>query len=153
MFCSNCGTSYPEGAANCPSCNQPRPDAAAPVAATAPNTPPAAPGYPPAGYPVPQPGQSNFTKFLNFETMVTPMIMKIIYIVGTALIALGTLIAMFSSFAGVGLIGVGAAMFSFFVSIVAGAVAIVFFRVICESLMVYFSIHKELVEVKKNTKK
>jgi len=75
--------------------------------------------------------------------------MKIVYIVGSILIAIGTLFMMFSGFA----FGASAGMATFFTGLIGGAVGLVFFRVGCESLILFFSVHKELTEINKNTKK
>ena len=75
--------------------------------------------------------------------------MKIVYLVGTGLIILGTLITMFSGFA----LGAAAGMMGFFGGLIGGAIGLVFFRVFCESLILFFSVHKELTQINKNTKK
>ena len=133
MNCLNCNNPLPEGAVACPSCNTP-------VAANpAPNAAPT-----PAPVPMPMPVQKmppgGFMKFLNFEIMITPMIMKIIFIVGSAFIILGTLLAMFAG----GVPG-------FFAGLILGPIGLVFFRVFCEQLILFFQMHKELV--KANNKK
>ena len=144
MFCSNCGTNLPDGAPACPSCNKPREVATAPNAAPAGYPPPpVAPVYPP------KPSQGNFMKFLNFELLITPTFIKMFYIGGSALIALVTVIYMFSGFFAFGFL---AGIVTFFTSIIGGIVALVVFRIVCEALKLFFSIRNDLSEIKDKIK-
>ena len=86
-------------------------------------------------------------KFLNFDEMVTPLIIKIIYwigIVGSVLGGLVTIISGLVSRFGSG----GVAVFSGLLMIVLGPI---FTRVMCELMIVQFEIHKNLVEINAKT--
>ena len=85
-------------------------------------------------------------KFFNFDEMVTPLIIKIIYwfgIVVTVLSGLGGIISGIGSRYGGG------------VTVIVGLLTIVFgpllVRVWCELLIVLFEIHKNLVEINRKT--
>jgi len=73
--------------------------------------------------------------------MITPSIMKIIYIVGSVIIGLSTLFLMFA----------GGSVATFFLGLIAGAFMLVFFRVTCELLILYFKMNDNMAQVKKNT--
>ena len=79
----------------------------------------------------------SFKSFLDFEIMMTPIIMKVFYIVGSILIILGSLAAPMRNDLG----------------LVAGAIGLVFFRVLCEQLILFYKIHNALVNIKDNTNK
>ena len=87
-----------------------------------------------------------FNKFLNFNEMVTPLIIKIIYWIGIALSILAGLIAIVT--------GAGS-RFGGGMQVVGGLVMIVFgpllTRIWCELMIVLFEIHKNLVEINKKT--
>ena len=89
----------------------------------------------------------DFAGFINFRTMITPTIIKIIYVIGSALLALGLFIS--------GIIMMlpgGVMILAGFMSIIIGIpVSLVVFRVYCELLSLFFSIHGELKEL--NNKK
>jgi len=82
-------------------------------------------------------------EFLSFETMVTPKIIKIFYIVVAGLMALGTLIAAFGAlFSG--------SFGTFLIALVAGIVGQVVFRMTCESMIIFFKLHGELVRTRQS---
>jgi hypothetical protein len=133
MFCTNCGATVPAGAANCPGCGKgmgaPAPQGNAPQ--------PYAPA--PAPYQQGEPGW--FGRFLNFEIMITPSIIKWLFIIGAVVIILGCLIVMFRG-GGAGFIG----------GLIAAPIILVYFRVLCELMIVFFAIHKETVTIKSKMK-
>jgi len=85
-------------------------------------------------------------KLLNFDEMVTPLIIKIIYWIGVVLVVLsglGTIIAGIGSpFGGGMLVIVG------LLTIVIGPFLV---RIWCEIMIVLFEIHKNLVEINRKT--
>ena len=122
MFCSECGAKM-EGASTCPQCGK--------SVNQSQNS-----GGPPAN----MQNQDKVASFLSFDVMITPAIMKIIYIVGSVAIALGALVAMFTG----GIPG-------FFAGLIGGAIALVFFRVWCELLILFFKMHGDIKQIKNNT--
>ena len=87
-----------------------------------------------------------FSMFLNFDKMVTPLIIRIIYWIGIAGTVLGGLIGVIK---GIGSsYGGGMAVISGILTIVLGPI---FVRIWCELLIVLFEIHKNLVEINKKT--
>ena len=79
-----------------------------------------------------------FSKFLNFDEMVTPLIIKIIYWIGVVLTVLGGLVALFVTKSVIGGL----------LTIVLGPI---FVRIWCELMIVLFEIHKNLVDINKKT--
>lgn len=77
----------------------------------------------------------NMKDYLSFDLMITPMILKVVYIAGVIISILVTLIAAAASFDG------AAALFI----LGSGLVWQVLFRIICEQMALMFSIHGELV--------
>ena len=120
MFCPECKTSNLDGADTCVECGYGKQD------------------HPPRN----TGGDGGVGSFLNFDIMITPMIMKIVYIVGTIGIALAMLFVMFTG-------GVS----GFFGGLIGGALALVYFRVICELLVLYFKIHGDVRKIRNNTTK
>jgi len=136
MFCSACGAELPEGTATCPQCGK---------AVAAPENQNAGGSQPGSSQPLKPAGlssQGKMESFLDFDLMITPVIMRIIYMVGSVLIALGSLFAMFSG----GLLG-------FLLGLIGGVFALVYFRVICEILILFFKMHKDIVRIKNNTER
>jgi uncharacterized membrane protein len=88
----------------------------------------------------------NFDDFLNFKMFITTTFMKIIYIIGALIITLGSLVLM-----------VGFSMpFAYGISIgsggvIAGLAVLIFgnlgWRLLCEAIIVVFSIHERLISV------
>jgi len=75
--------------------------------------------------------------------MVTPKIIKIFYIIVAALMALGTLIAAFGSlFTG--------SFGGFLLALVVGVIGQVVFRMSCESIILFFNLHEELVRTRQS---
>jgi hypothetical protein len=86
----------------------------------------------------------NFKDLLSFKTMLTPKIMRIYFIVIACVIALFTLIGFIGT-----LIQGGLMVLMSLVVLIGGALYLVFFRVFCEILILFFSMHEELVEMRK----
>jgi hypothetical protein len=88
----------------------------------------------------------SFDDFLNFKMFITTTFMKIIYIIGALIITLGSLVLMvgFSMPLAYGIsIGSG--------GVLAGLALLVFgnlgWRLLCEAIIVVFSIHERLISV------
>jgi uncharacterized membrane protein YvbJ len=136
MFCTNCGEKIPEGAAQCPKCgmavNQannepgevtPEETKETPITITLP--------------PVKLPSKGQFMRFLSFDAMITPTIMKAVYVIGSVIIFIIMLVGMFQGGAGM-----------FFLSLLMGIIGLVFFRILCEQMILFFSIHSKLTEIR-----
>lgn len=87
--------------------------------------------------------------FLSFDKFVTPAVIKVVYWIGIVLIVISGALWAFSSaqFYGVSPIGtvIGAIIF-----VILG---VLFWRVYCELVMLFFKIYDELVGIRKNTVK
>ena len=83
----------------------------------------------------------SFDDFLSFNIMVTPVAMKFFYIIGAVIGAIVTLVTAAGSFTGL------VAMFILLMGIVWQVV----FRISCEVMILLFSIHREVVEIRKGT--
>lgn len=82
---------------------------------------------------------------MNFNKFVAPVLIRIVYWIGIVLIALGTLAAA----AGGGMMagqygGGGFNLFGALIALLAGAAALLFWRVMCEIWIVIFSINDRL---------
>lgn len=88
--------------------------------------------------------QDGFVKtFLNFDKMITPAIIKIIFYIGTAisvLISLGIIIKGMDTYYGGG--------FMVFIGIISLVLSPLIIRIYCELLIIIFKIHESLVEIK-----
>ena len=148
MFCTNCGSTLTADASVCPSCGKSKAPAPAPEQPVN-NSQVAAPQPPrpisPEVAALSAPG--GFSRFLNFEIMITPGIIKWIYIIGSVGIILVSLMMMFN-----GNRMFGNAAVSFFAGLIGGALSLVWFRVLCETMIVFFAIHKEAVQIKSKIK-
>lgn len=96
------------------------------------------------------------SRFLSFDKLVTPAIMKVLYIVGTVLIVLGTLIGAAVTAVG-GIVAAVrmehfpfalAALGSAVLYVILGLVGAVFFRIWCEVLVILFRIHEHLQAIR-----
>ncbi|MCL2580414.1 MAG: DUF4282 domain-containing protein [Oscillospiraceae bacterium] len=138
MFCTFCGGQIPNGAGDCPQCGRKfDPPAGSQEAETQKFDYTQPQQSPPA-----HPGSMDFGSFLSFDVMITPMIMKIIYIIGSVVIVLAALVAMFTG----GVAGV-------FAGLIGGALGLVYFRVICEVMILFFKMHKDIKQVRENTER
>lgn len=86
---------------------------------------------------------SNFQKYTNFDTMITPMIIKILFwvgVVGSVIAGLGI------AFSGIGLMTYSG--FEGFMTFIGGLIVIVIgllvTRVYCELLIIFFKMHESL---------
>ena len=151
MYCSNCGNQLPDGAAVCPNCgtaiktgevkpeqSQVEQQSQAPASAASPAPTTVTVNLPP----IKLPDSGTVGSFLNFDTMITPMIIKIIYIIGV--------IGCFISGIAAGIAVGGAA--GFFVGILAIIGLQVALRIYCELMMLFFGIRKDVLEIKRNMK-
>lgn len=78
-----------------------------------------------------------FKSFLNFDSMITPKIITVIYWLSIAAVALGGIISMFSGYRGFTF-----ASFLMGLGIIVGGVLLT--RVYCELLIVIFKINENL---------
>ena len=133
MFCNQCGERLSEDG-TCPKCS-------GVVSSTAGDDRDQAKGTQGITVTIPPirpPDQDQLKSFLNFEKMITPVIMKAVYILGSIGIVIFSFASMF-------LIG-GAA--GFFSGLLGGIIGLVVFRIVCEQMVLFFSIHRELIEIK-----
>lgn len=92
-------------------------------------------------------GGFSFGDLFQFEKMVAPVVLKIVYWLGLAgiviylLVALGAAVSLMSYNAGGGLLGILAA-------VVGSVFGVLFWRIIIEVYMVLFGIHQRLGEVR-----
>ena len=95
-----------------------------------------------------------FSKLLNFDEMVAPFLIKIIYwicLVGVAITAIGTVIAGMMSGGGVGGTIVGL-IGGLIVGVLVLVIGVLTVRLYSEMMIVAFEIHKNLVELNQKTK-
>ena len=128
MFCTTCGTRFEDGDANCVECG-------APITRPGQSNAPQGDGITVKLPPMPSSGQ--FMGFLAFEKMITPSIMKGLYVIGSIIIIFASLFTMFSG---------GAAMF--FSGVLFLVLGLVFFRVFCEQMLLFFTMNKRLGEIR-----
>ena len=91
---------------------------------------------------------------LNFDKFLAPLLIRIVYWVGIVLIILGTLIAMTSGGGMLGMMmggggfgggyGGGFNLAGALIALIAGAIELVVWRVVCEIWIVIFSINDRL---------
>ncbi len=87
-------------------------------------------------------------KYISFDRMITPTIIKILFwigVVGSIISGLGMIISGFSSY-----YGSGAQVFMGFMVIVVGPLIT---RVYCELLIVFFKMQESLVEIRNQLEK
>lgn len=80
----------------------------------------------------------------NFDTFISPTLIKIGYWLGIIGIVVGSLGTLFSSFA----YGFFSGIWGILVTLFGMAVALLFWRVLCEGLILVFKIHDRLGEVR-----
>jgi Domain of unknown function (DUF4282) len=95
-------------------------------------------------------GQNLFARFFDFENLIGAALIKIVYYVGLAGIALWALIAIagalrLSTYA---YANGGAVLSALLIALIGLVVWIVFWRFICELWMVIFKIHDRLGEIR-----
>jgi hypothetical protein len=98
--------------------------------------------------PVKLPDKGQFTRFLGFDIMITPMIMKVLYVIGSIGIVLFMLFIMFSGFA----VSFGAGVLGFFGGLLGGILGLVFYRIFCEQILLFFTMNDKLKEIRDNTR-
>lgn len=81
-------------------------------------------------------------EFLSFDKFFFPKVARILFLIGAVLIAIATLIAAFSAFAGWG--SFGSKMLVFLGTLLGGAASIIGLRIATEIALVLFSIDKSL---------
>ena len=86
----------------------------------------------------------NFNNLLNFNVFVAPTLIRIVYWVGIVFIVLGTLMAMLGGGMMGGQYGGGFNPLAPLIALVAGGVALLIWRVMCEIWIVIFSINDRL---------
>lgn len=131
MFCTKCGAKFEEGSQTCAQCG----------AAVQQQDNKAGGGITVSLPPVNLPDKGQFMRFLSFDALITPVIMKALYIIVSVIIIIGMLFSMFSGTVGM-----------FFVGLFGGILALVFFRVVCEQMLLFFSINEKLREIRDNKK-
>ncbi len=85
--------------------------------------------------------------FLSFDNMIAPSIIKLAYFIGLALITISALFTFFGSFAMMKY-SFAAGLSQMFLSIIGFAVGVLFWRIIMEIYMVFFSINDRLKEIR-----
>ena len=86
-------------------------------------------------------------ELLSFEKMVTPVIIKAFYLIVSALIVLGALIGALGALFG------GGGFLVFLMALISGIFALVIFRMFCESIILFFKLHEELVRTRQSIEK
>ncbi len=87
----------------------------------------------------------NFNNLMNFDTFVAPTLIRIVYWVGIALVVICTLMAMLGGgMMAAGGYGGGFNPLGAVIALLGGAVALLFWRVMCEVWIVIFSINDRL---------
>ena len=86
----------------------------------------------------------NFNNLMNFDTFVAPTLIRIVYWVGIVFIVLGTLMGAVGGGMMAGSYGGGFNPLTFLITLVGGAAALLFWRVMCEIWIVIFSINDRL---------
>jgi len=84
--------------------------------------------------------------FFSFQTMITPVIMRILYVLGALALLIYTFFLVGNAMSGYNANG-GLAL----LILVAGAIGQLCWRVLCESMVVFFSIHEELMRIRKGS--
>jgi hypothetical protein len=86
----------------------------------------------------------NFNNLLNFDTFVAPVLIRIVYWIGIVLIVLGTLTGLLGGGMMASQYGGGGGLMGSLIALLAGAVGLLFWRVMCEVWIVIFSINDRL---------
>ncbi len=87
------------------------------------------------------------SRFLNFDKLIGPSLIKVIYFIGLALIALGVLVFMLASLAQIGNNAL-AAIGGFVLGPVFGVIYLILWRFLCELYMLFFRISDDLRDIK-----
>jgi len=147
MFCTSCGTGLPADAKACTQCGKAMDAAPSPAASVG-----------TASAMAKLKGKGGLKNFLNFETMITPSIMKLYYIIGTVLIIFTTLVGSGVAFFApiIAMSNVGGfflGVLAWLITLISGVVSLVVFRIFCEVLILFFQMFGKLKDIKDNTDK
>lgn len=82
----------------------------------------------------------DWNNFFSFKQMASSQIIKLIYILGAIFITIGGLSTMFGRFG------------NFFMGLIAIILGNLVWRVICEGIIIMFSIHERLIAIERNQK-
>lgn len=85
--------------------------------------------------------------FLSFDKMIAPTVIKVVYWIGLVFLALGALVALIGGFAMMGH-NFGMGLGRLILSLAGFAVGTLFWRIIMEVYIVFFSIHERLTEIR-----
>ena len=85
---------------------------------------------------------------ISMREMITPKIIRIIYVIGLVFIALGALGAILTSIFTVGTTGVGALLATIIAAPIGFLVAVIFLRVYLEIIILLFNIYDQLKEIR-----
>ena len=161
MYCTDCGTLLPEMARYCPSCGRP---AATEASSSIPSGPASGTSYRAAtgerilpanaGDPLrrtepaaPTPRSSLLRDFLVFRTMITPVIILLVFWIGgglCSLVGLGLILgAPFAAFAGKE--PMSTLLLTGFAVLILGPLVV---RLFCEQLILFFRMNETLTEIK-----
>lgn len=80
------------------------------------------------------------SRFMTFDKLIATGLIKVFYWIGVILIALGTLIAMFSGFGQGFMQGIG----TLIIAPIGGLIGIIFWRFLCEVYIVIFGMYDRL---------
>jgi hypothetical protein len=83
----------------------------------------------------------SFKDLFSFEKLITPMIIKLVYIIGLVLIALGGIVGFFGAFAASGF---GSAL----LTLIGALVGLLAWRIYCELVMVFFGLYDRAGEIR-----
>ena len=75
-------------------------------------------------------------EFLQFDKMLTPVLIKIVFWLGLGGIGLFTFVSLFNDST--------PAVFKLFLLVIGAPVVSLFWRVICEQIIIFFKMHEEL---------
>ena len=78
-------------------------------------------------------------RFLNFDEMVTPTIVAILYWIGIVVIVIAVFSTLFVGF------------WKFIASLIGGAIGLILWRVYCELILIAVRIHAQLGDIVRNT--
>jgi Domain of unknown function (DUF4282) len=84
------------------------------------------------------------TGFLSFDKLIGAALVRLVYFVGLAGIALGTVVAMFSGFGAGFFAGLG----TLILAPIGGAVGLLFWRFACELYIVLFKIGADIADMR-----
>lgn len=84
--------------------------------------------------------------FFNFKSMITPIIIKILYLLGLLIITIWSMGIVFGKFSGIFWFITGNQFLAGLLTLIFGNVI---WRVLCETVIVLFSIHERLRSIEK----